>query len=160
MCVSRYGLPLLAPSRWKTHPPSSVILAMSAKAVILFCLLPLFASQIHAYCWQPGRNPSFIAAPMVEQTALDRLRITWSSSIIRRRECADQFLVKFWPCGHRELWMTSRLVQRHVNSVEIRLQRRGCVRVQAVAREDKGSILGVDYNYSPTMTFYPTQDLW
>ncbi len=73
------------------------------------------------------------------------------------------------------------MVPREYNSINIELQRRGyviamtiiinlvnflimvtfdrCVKIQAIAREDKG-VWGVDYNKSPVVTFYPSQELW
>jgi hypothetical protein len=58
--------------------------------------LVLAMPSVSAYCWQPGRNPSFTAPPLVEQVSVNHLRVVWSDGIISRRECADQFLVKFW----------------------------------------------------------------
>ena len=34
--------------------------------------------------------------PTVHQVKIDKVRVSWKD-IVKNRECADQFLVKYWP---------------------------------------------------------------
>lgn len=86
--------------------------------LVAFCLLGL-VSQAQAYCWAAGRNPGFSGPPTIEQVSLQHLfpidrisiqkatlfflqvkidvvRVTWGD-VVTQRECADNFVVKFWP---------------------------------------------------------------
>ena len=88
--------------------------------------LLLFVTRTSARCWQPGKNPYWLAAPVVEQVtkqskkyfvctknilhaqkifrlhkkylqvSLTSVRVSWAG-LLENAECADTIKVKFWP---------------------------------------------------------------
>ena len=69
------------------------------------------------------------------------------------RECTDQFLVKYWPTNDPQGYNLTKLVDPQVNSIDIKVSPRVEYQFQAIAREDKGSIIGVDWNKSDITDF-------
>ena len=116
---------------------------------LIACLFPL---EIHSYCWGAGQNPGFTGLPNVEQLSLDRVRIIWSD-IVSQRECADNFVVKYWQRSSPSAYDVTDLISKEANSVEIKVTPKVMYQFQVVAREDKGLIGGVDWNKSPTVDF-------
>ena len=75
--------------------------------MILLPLCLLFVPCIDCYCKTLGANPDWKSAPMVEQISLTKVRVSWRDIIIRK-DCADNFLVKYWPVmSPHEFTMTS-----------------------------------------------------
>jgi len=105
-----------------------------------------------AYCWEPGKNPYFTAAPRVEQVTISKVRISWQG-IVAKRECADAFLVKYWQLNMPSGFELTELVKPDVNFIEVEVVPKVPYNFEAVAREDKGPVLGVDWNKSPTVSF-------
>jgi len=131
----------------------------------LLLLLFFLTQDVHSYCWQVGWNPSFSSAPKIEQINLATVRVSWDG-IINNRECVDQFLVKYWMIrgirmtknarhqrGWTEGFMLSDQVDNNINFTDIEVTPKVPYMFQAIAREDKGSVGGVEYNKSPAILF-------
>lgn len=127
----------------------------------LLCLLPVLLIiggftpvPLHAdaYCWQAGHNPAFTGPPKVEQVDIRHVKVSWFG-LVSMRECADQFLVKFWPKNNPQGWELTEMLPNDSNEVVIGVVPKVDYTFQAIAREDKGAIIGVDYNKSPQTDF-------
>ena len=129
--------------------PSSVPIALLA-ALTLCVHLPTMAS---AYCWRSGQNPGWSAPPRVEQISSERVRVSWSDGQVTNRRCADNFVVKFWPRSAPSRYEVTPLVPVDDDDVEVAVAAAETYMFQAVAREDKGLVGGVDWNKSPTVAF-------
>jgi hypothetical protein len=51
----------------------------------------------------------FTGPPKVEQIDLATVRVSWEG-LVTQRECADQFLVKYWQRTNPQSYLTSDLV--------------------------------------------------
>ena len=109
-------------------------------------------SLVEAYCWEPGKNPYFTGPPIVKQVDIQTVRVSWFG-LVEMRECTDQFLVKYWQKIDPQGYKLTELVNPQVNSIDIKVAPKVDYEFQAVAREDKGSIAGVDWNKSPIAVF-------
>ena len=114
-----------------------------------YTLLP---SAAHGYCWQAGFNPGFSDAPTIQQVKIDTVRISWTD-IVEHRACVDQFLVKYWQKSAPHEYISSELVSPVVNYIDIKVVPKVPYQFQAVAREDKGLIRGINWNKSPIIEF-------
>jgi hypothetical protein len=108
--------------------------------------------QVSGYCWEPGKNPTFTGAPVVEQIDIRTVRVSWFG-LVNNRQCADQFLVKYWQSCCPQDFKTSELVTNDASMVEMMITPKVDYTYQAVAREDKGIIGGIDWNKSPQTDF-------
>ena len=129
-------------------------------------IMLLFLTQdVYSYCWQVGWNPSFTRSPKIQQIDLATVRVSWDG-IVSNRECVDQFLVKYWKIrgirmvknarhqrGWTEGFMLSDQVDNTVNYTDIEVTPKVPYMFQAIAREDKGAVGGVEYNKSPAILF-------
>ena len=77
-------------------------------------------SLVQAYCWEPGKNPYFTGPPVVKQVDLQTVRVSWLG-LIEMRECADQFLVKYWQKINPQDYQLTKLVEQQVNSIDIKI---------------------------------------
>ena len=123
----------------------------SLRCAILF-ILHTPVSLVQAYCWEPGKNPYFTGAPIVKQVDLQTVRVSWSG-LVEMRECTDQFLVKYWKKTNPQGYKLTKMVNRQVSTIDIKVSPKVDYRFQAVAREDKGSVIGVDWNKSEITDF-------
>ena len=144
------------------------MLKLKMKVVSFFSIpmvMLLFTQDVSSYCWQVGWNPSFTQTPKIEQIDLATVRVSWDG-IVRNRECVDQFLVKYWKIrgirmtknarhqrGWTEGFMLSDQVDNSVNFTDIEVTPKAPYMFQAIAREDKGTVAGVEYNKSPAILF-------
>lgn len=124
----------------------------AALAPCLLLLLCLGPAPAQGFCWQAGWNPGFNGKPTVEQVSIDTVRVSWEH-IVKHRTCADQFLVKYWPRSSPHDYISSQLVKNTVNHIDVKVTPKIMYQFQAVAREDKGLIRGIDWNKSPTVDF-------
>lgn len=115
-------------------------------------LLSIFTHRTNGYCWEPGKNPGFTGPPKVEQIDLQNVRVSWDG-LVTQRDCADQFLVKYWQRSNPQDYSTSDLLDVNANSVVVKVIPKVDYQFQAVAREDKGVIGGIDWNKSPLTDF-------
>lgn len=106
----------------------------------------------NGYCWQVGYNPGFTGPPKVEQISIDEVRVSWED-IVTNRECTDQFLVKYWPRTSPQAYETSDLVPPETSYMQVKVTPKVTYQFQAVAREDKGLVGGIDWNKSPIVNF-------
>ena len=138
-------------------------LTSSGSILILFVIF-ILPRDVSSYCWQVGWNPSFTEAPKITQIDLAHVRVSWEG-IAKNRECADQFLVKYWKVrgvvmtknGREKGWLEgfrlSNQVDNTVDFMDIEVTPKAVYKFQAIAREDKGAVGGVEYNKSPEVLF-------
>ena len=119
--------------------------------VLIFAVL-LRAAGIDSYCWQPGWNPKFIGPPKVRQIDLRTVQVSWQG-LVAKIECADQFLVKYWQKNDPQNYVLSPLVPTSQFSIVLEVVPKVEYTFQAIAREDKGSVAGIEYNRSPDVDF-------
>jgi len=105
-----------------------------------------------AYCWEPGRNPYFTGKPIVQQVDLRTVRVSWNG-LVENVECADQFLVKYWPKNNPQGYVLSELIHTNRFSIDLNITPKVQYEFQVIAREDKGSFAGIDYNKSKQTEF-------
>ncbi|XP_059088998.1 uncharacterized protein LOC131885082 [Tigriopus californicus] len=122
------------------------------KSFHVLLILFVWFETILCYCWQPGKNPSFQEKPRVEQIAYDQVRVSWYG-LVDRIECVDQFLVKHWMASDPQTATLTEFLPNWQFETTIDVIPRVVYEFQAVAREDKGTYLGVDYNRSPVSRF-------
>ena len=103
------------------------------------------------YCWEAGKNPGFKGQPTVQQLAIDKVRISWREAV-KKRECADQFLVKYWLKSQPNEYKTTQMVNNTADSIDIKVVPRITHMFEVVARESKG-VVGVDWNRAPVVEF-------
>ena len=107
---------------------------------------------INGYCWQVGWNPTFTGQPTIIQNAPTSVQISWKN-IIKTRECADQFMVKYWESHSPKSYKMSKLVANDADAMILTgIKPEVEYTYQVIAREDKG-IIGVDYNKSKISKF-------
>ncbi len=123
---------------------------------LAFILLHVMTPVVESYCWQPGRNPSFTGPPKVEQIDMRTVRVSWFG-LVSMRECADQFLVKYWQENNPQGYKLSDLTPNDANFINIDVVPKVDYVFQAVAREDKGGVAGIDWNKSETVNFKTSQ---
>merc|ERR1712223_1438431 len=115
-------------------------------------VLQMLIHYCNAYCWQSGWNPSFISEPKVEQLSLMKVRVSWDG-IVDKRKCADSFLVKYWRKSSPATYKMTTPVPTDVSYEDIEISPKVIYLYQVIAREDKGMILGVDYNKAKLVEF-------
>lgn len=107
---------------------------------------------INGYCWQVGWNPSFTGQPTIIQYAPTSVQISWKN-IIKTRECADQFMVKYWESHSPKSYKMSKQVANNADAMVLTgIKPEVEYAYQVIAREDKG-LMGVDYNKSKISKF-------
>ena len=115
-------------------------------------LMVHFIVHSQAYCWQSGWNPSFTALPLVSEIQPNVVRVSWEG-IVTKKKCADNFLVKYWKQNHPEDYELSNKTDANADFLDIRVKPNTSYKFQAIAIEEKGRILGVDYNKSRAVKF-------
>lgn len=91
--------------------------------------------------------------PMAVQIDFTTVLLRWND-LVTNRECVDSFLVKYWEDSNPNDYQLSAHYKRSINAVRIGgLTPRVSYTFQLVAREDKGLLLGVDWNRSPLVRF-------
>lgn len=125
---------------------------MEVKLFLLLLQFVLNYDSVLCYCFGAGQNPGFTGPPQVSQIRLDLVRISWRN-LVDKKECADNYVVKYWPKSAPNDYKLSELVDKNKNFVDLEVKPRVSYRFQAVAREEKGLIGGVDWNKSPLVDF-------
>ena len=121
-------------------------------AVLHILILCNSLKLVNSYCWQAGWNPGFNADPTVTQITITSVQVSWKD-IVKNVECADQFVVKYWKLGTTN-YKLSDLVATNIEAVILKgITPRVEYNYQVVAREDKGALLGIDYNRAPVVKF-------
>lgn len=117
-----------------------------------FFILCIKIVLINGYCWQVGWNPTFTGNPTIIQNAPTSVQISWKN-IIKTRECADQFMVKYWESHSPKSYKMSKQVANNADAMILTgIKPEVEYSYQVIAREDKG-IIGVDYNKSKISKF-------
>lgn len=142
---------------------------MVSWSMILLLVAAFLLEDVYSYCWQVGWNPGFKTGPSIQQITLAKVRVSWAG-IVENRECADQFVVKYWKIrgvvmaknGREKGWLEgyrlSEKVDNSVNFTDIEVTPKVPYMFQAIAREDKGAVGGVEYNKSPAVLFKTSSD--
>ena len=120
--------------------------------VLLVVIIQMAVRHCNAYCWQSGWNPNFISEPKVEQLTMMKVRVSWDG-IVDKRKCADSFLVKYWRKSSPATYKMTTPVPTQVSYEDIEISPKVIYLYQVIAREDKGMILGVDYNKAKPVEF-------
>ena len=68
---------------------------MVYRSMFLLLVASFLLRDVYSYCWQVGWNPGFRSGPSIQQITLAKVRVSWAG-IVENRECADQFVVKYW----------------------------------------------------------------
>ena len=123
-----------------------------------FFFVLCFPQYIYAYCWQNGLNPSFSGPPVVSAISANEVRVSWKDVVTNRR-CADEFLVKYWKKNYPQDFKMSKLVDADANFIDLTVLPDTAYLFQAIAREDKGSILGIDYNKARPVEFRTSNNI-
>lgn len=120
-------------------------------------LLLLFVIRLSSsYCTGPGANPTFISGPTVQQVSLTSVLLSWEG-LVKRLDCADQFVVKWWNRNDPSDYELSEMLMTSTTSWQVNhLIPHRAYAFQAIAREDKGW-LGAEWNKSPTVHFTTTR---
>jgi len=58
-----------------------------------FLIVSLISPFSLGYCCGNGKNSGFSGPPVVEQVAVDQVKVSWKD-LVTHRECADSFVVK------------------------------------------------------------------
>ncbi len=121
---------------------------------LTYPLLFLFSlvARGEGYCWQAGHNPGFTSPPRVTQLAMNRVRVSWRG-LVTQEKCADNYLVKYWQHHAPGDYDITHTVPKGTYEVDIAVVPKVLYQFQAVAREEKGKIGGVDWNKSPLVSF-------
>jgi len=120
--------------------------------VLLVVIIQMAVRHCNAYCWQSGWNPNFISEPKVQQLTTRKVRVSWDG-IVDKRKCADSFLVKYWRKSSPATYKMTTPVPTQVSYEDIEISPKVIYLYQVIAREDKGMILGVDYNKAKPVEF-------
>ena len=120
--------------------------------IVIFTLAFLNTfTPTNSYCWQVGWNPSFSGRPAVTQLSMTSVKVSWGN-VVKTRECADQFLVKYWKAGSPNDYVMSKQLATDINSVILKnIVPKIEYQYQVIAREEKPT--GVDYNRAEAVTF-------
>jgi len=107
---------------------------------------------VSAYCWQAGQNPYFTAQPIVQQVDLRTVRVTWEG-IVEYEKCVDNYLVKYWQKSNPQGYNLTELIDKQQYTTDLIITPKVNYVFQVIAREDKGGILGIEYNKSDQIEF-------
>ena len=97
-------------------------------------ILIVGASHVWGYCWQAGQNPGWAGPPKVSQRSMDTVRVNWAG-MVTKRECTDNFVVKYWPISSPANYHITELVDPSINFVDIKITPK------------------IDYNYQVNLIF-------
>ena len=104
--------------------------------------------NVKTYCWEPGKDPGFSGLPSFQNNSnVKGCTLTWFG-IVTNRHCADGLFVKYWPSSTPNHYITTKLFDNDVNSVELEMIPNVQYTFQVGTREDKGLIVGIDWFYS------------
>ena len=123
---------------------------ISEKVLLSALVIFFIPSPIWTFCF--GSNPGFERSPTVRQIKINQVRVSWGN-VVMNRNCADNFLVKYWPKDSPNAFQMSDLVPNSMNHTDVVVIPKILYIYQAVAREDKGVVGGIDWNKSPMVEF-------
>ena len=121
-------------------------------SVLLFLVISFVIPLVNSYCWEIGRNPGFKGTPKVEQIDIKTVKVSWLG-IATKTECADNFLVKYWKYTHPKEYILTDFINNDQFSTIIRVTPKVKYVFEVIAREDKGSIGGIDWNRAKKVEF-------
>ena len=120
--------------------------------LFLLLLLQIIVKHADAYCWQAGRNPGFSGEPKVEQITISRVRVSWQG-IVTKRDCADNFVVKYWKEHDPSDYKMTDPLDVKSDYVDLKVTPKIEHMFEVIAREDKGAVLGIEYNRATLVKF-------
>ena len=93
--------------------------------------------------------------PIVQQVDLRTVKVSWEG-LVQKKECVDQYLVKYWPKSNPQDYQMTDLIDKQIYIAAIIVTPKVNYVFQVIAREDKGGILGIDYSKSNGTEFKTT----
>ena len=118
---------------------------MSCKQFLFITVISLaWLPLAYSFCARPGENPTWVAAPIVEQVTGTSVNVSWEG-LLKQKECADNVIVKHFKKEDTADYKLSVGLDVSTTSYMILdLMPNEAYTYQVIAREDKG-ILGVDH---------------
>jgi len=126
--------------------------------ILAWIVLPLFCTEVHGFCWKPNINP-FMGAPDTERVDSTTVRVTWENVFPKGRGCEDvEFLIKSHPLDTPSNYKLSDLTLKGKRSATMAVPQGEDFIFQVIARENKGTGIGIEYAYSrpATSVFNPS----
>ena len=105
---------------------------------------------INGYCW--NQNPGWSGPPKVTQRAMDTVQVSWKD-LVTQRDCTNNFVVKYWLKSVPANYQVTDFVEPAINFIDIKVTPKIEYEFQAVARESKGKLRGVEWHKSPIVKF-------
>ncbi|XP_023346509.1 uncharacterized protein LOC111715424 [Eurytemora carolleeae] len=117
----------------------------------LLLLFLCFKSGV-PYCWKPNHNP-FQGVPEVTRLDASSVRLVWEDIFPKGTGCEDvDFLIKSHPLESPSNYKLSDFTLRGQRSATLTVPSGSDFIFQVIAREDKGSSVGIEYAYSRPAT--------
>jgi len=111
-----------------------------------------FIPLVEPFCWKPNINP-FTGAPNTERVDGTTVRVTWDEVFPKGRGCNDvEFLIKSHPLKEPANYKLSDLTLRGKRTAILAVPQGSDFIFQVIAREDKGTEIGIEYAYSRPAT--------
>ena len=88
----------------------------------------------------------------MQQVDLRTVRVTWEG-IVEYEKCVDNYLVKYWQKSDPQGYKMTELIDKQHYTSDIEIIPKVNYVFQVIAREDKGGLLGIDYNKSDQKEF-------
>ena len=107
---------------------------------------------VNAYCWEPGKNPSFTGRPIVQQVDPSTIRVTWEG-LVQNENCIDNYLIKYWVKDKPQDYKMTDLIDKQSYTSDIIVISQVIYVFQVIARENKG---GFVYNKSSDQIEFKT----
>ena len=79
---------------------------------------------------------------MVSEIQPNVVRVSWAE-IVENKKCADNFLVKYWKQEEPKGYKFSNMTDSNADFLDIKVEPNTSYKIQLIAREDKGSIGGI-----------------
>ena len=88
----------------------------------------------------------------MQQVDLRTVRVTWEG-IVEYEKCVDNYLVKYWQKSNPQGYNLTELIDKQQYTTDLIITPKVNYVFQVIAREDKGGLLGIDYNKSDQKEF-------
>jgi len=115
-------------------------------------------SLVNTFCWKPNINP-FTGAPDTKRIDSTTVRVMWDDVFPKGRDCDDvEFLIKSHPLDAPSNYKLSDLTLKGKRSATMAVPQGEDFIFQVIARENKGTGIGIEYAYSrpATSVFNPS----
>ena len=109
--------------------------------LLLMCAIPRL---VWGHCYGIGNNPGFSDSPIIKQLTAWSVRVSWKE-IVTQRECSDHFLIKYWKTEEPQNVMVSKIVDSHINHLDLEVDPETEYTFKVVAREVK-TLFGIQWD--------------